>query len=491
MLAKRFKGYSLIWIALVVFCASLHAEESKVPFADYADAFAEAAGHADIERNDEAFLTVLNDSYVTTRLGVFDLWYPRGMLRESARGKQLQTAALVLLELQEKWLGWVADDAVLGEAFDDVKVLKKWVKSWKTKKIHRKKDDETGTPDLLNLLKAKDEQKEAAARFEAFMRKADFMTIKPARVANVFIIIAPTRKNYLEMGCFLGSLNETNRGLLWQDRMALWTTFNCGYYHAIALQYPGTNPGNGDITQGVDLTVNSKTGPHQQVLMHSAVHMINYYYGRRFTQEMVKGFAMNLLIDTYKEFHLRTGGSKGKKLAGYSVFVAGGNSSGGTLPGRKARPDESRWKKDKGKDYFVDVLRKANKLGAKKASKQKLKADKKTCFLLVSDKGVSEYVARAPFLMRIPNKEKVPGDYKADYKEFMGAYSCAFAYWLREKAESVAEKDKPAGLLKRYLGKAVRDKEGTAEQKVYGMPMSAEDPAADSLESRFLDWLIR
>jgi hypothetical protein len=480
-------------MASILISTVCFASESKVPFAEYADAFAKEAGQQDLERNEDALIPVLENSYVAVKLGLFDVWHPRALLKDGDTTKKFKTAAGVLLDLQETWIGWVADDEVKKSTLKDIKVLNKWIKSWRFSKIIRRKKDEEGRPELLDLLKAKDPVREASKRFEDLLRKAEYMGRDEKPLENVLLILAPDRENFIHMASFVGSLREYNKNYLWQDSMATWTTFDCEDIQAIAMEYPATTPGNGDITQGTDMNGNVKTGLRQHVMMNAAEYLISQYHKGNFSRDLIIGFATNMVIESFKEINIRTGtGSKGNRTAAFSVFVPGGNSAGGTLPGRKARPLESRWRKDKGKDYFLSVLRKSQKQGAKVATKEKKKNwNKIACFPLESMSGVQGYTARAPFFVNPQDREPIPEEYTNDYKEFFRAYQCAFAFWIRNKAQNPGSDLSSADLASQFLGSSNRDGSGAPAEKVYGIQLTEKDDTAASLEWNFLQWLAK
>jgi hypothetical protein len=491
-LTKSLFVIMLIMVSLLTFALCL-AQESKVPFAEYADAFAEAAGHKDIERNEKALIPVLENSYVAVKLGLFDVWHPRALLKEGDYSKRFKTAAGVLLDLQETWIDWVAEEEVKKSSLKDLKALKKWVKAWRFSKIIKRRKDEEGRPELLDLLKAKDPVREASGRLEELLLEGEFMGRQGKPGKNVLLILAPNRENFIQMASFVGSLRDYNRNYLWQDSMATWTTFDCEDIQAIAMEYPATTPGNGDITQGTDMNGNVKTGLRQHVMMNAAEYLITHYHKGSFSRDLILGFATNMVIENFKEISIRTGtGSKGNRTAAYSIFVPGGNSAGGTLPGRKAKPLESRWRKDKGKDYFIGVLRKSQKQGAKVAAKEKRNDwNRIACFPLESASGVQGYTARAPFFVSPQDREPIPEEYTNDYKEFFRAYQCAFAFWIRSKALKPESDLTSADLARQFLGSSSKDGSGEAAQKIYGMPLTGKDDTSESLEWLFLEWLAK
>jgi hypothetical protein len=320
----------------------------------------------------------------------------------------------------------------------------------------------------------------------------------------VLLVLSPTREDFLGLGSFAGALSADGKRLLWTDSLALWTSFNFRTLHVIALEHPATYPGQGDITQGMDMNAKEKTGLLQHVVQAAAELLIGHTWGESLPPELSSGLAMVMVIELFKENNVRAGGgSGGRRTPAYSKFVPGGRSSGGRLPAISAEP---RWREDKGKDFFLEVLRAAQKDGAKDAFKALgTSRDKRAFFALHSDAGTPGHFVQAPFL-EVVNPQPVPAGYTNDFREFFRAYRCAFAYWLKNKAKSAQEKAAAEELLRRFLQAltppwAAEEGENDEEEEespfvravaeVYGMPFSGEDGAAQSLEWAFLDWLAR
>jgi hypothetical protein len=486
------KGYPTLMVLFLLFVLSsaiCPAPETKIPFPEYGDAYVEAAGHPDLKRDEKALEIVLNDSYVAVKLGLFDVWHPRMLLRERDIAKRFKSSSEALLDLQDRWIAWVADEEVKKECLDDIKILRKWVRSWKVNKIPRRKNDEKGRPDLLDILDAKESISAASRDFENLMVTAKCMKRENEEGKNVFIVMAPTRRNFIELAGFMGSLNETNKALLWGDRTATWTTFTCGPMHVIALEYPAAFSGKDDITEGVDMNGSDKTGLLQHVVLNASMPLIAHYHRDGFSPGLVNGLAMNMVIEMFKQISVRSGsGSKGGRVAGSSAFVPGGRSSGGVLAGNKAKPMESRWRNKKGKDHFLAMLKSAQNQGAKDAAKAKNRnLNHFAFFALKSDAGAGGYTARAPFLMEAEGRDPVPKEYADDFNEFLRAYQCAFAYWLMNKAKNPEKSLSSSDLLKRFL----QDGSVNSVEGIYGLPLTGADHAADSLEKRFLVWLAK
>jgi len=471
------------------------ADEPKVPFTDYLDSFLKSNGHTGIELNDKALMTVLEDNYVAIGLGAFDVWYPQVFLKKADGLKQFKAVASALLDMQEVWLSWAIQKGEISDPLKEMKVLRKWIKSWRSYKIKRKNGQ--GRPDLCDLFQVKDKIRGAVNGFSAFMTKGGYLNSSLNAEKKVFLIISPTRGDLLGLGSFIGALNEENKRFLWNDGLALWTSFNREDIHVIALQHPASFPGQGNITLGLDMNSKEKTGLLQHVVQNATELLLAHYYKQNLPQELVNGLAMNIVIDLYDENNVRAGGgSQGKKTAAFSKFVAGGASSGGVLPGRSA---ENRWRKNGGKDHFLNALRVAQSDGARDSKKSKGKArDKRLYFSLKSDSGAMGYSVNAPFFKVRDDVKPLPADYVNDFQEFFRAYRCAFAFWLKTAAKSKIKKESTHEVFRKLFQTAAGDSDTDdmvkfldAVEDLYGIPFSGDSGSEESLELRFLDWLSK
>jgi hypothetical protein len=95
---------------------------------------------------------------------------------------------------------------------------------------------------------------------------------------------------------------------------------------------------------------------------------------------------------------------------------------------------------------------------------------------------------RAPFLGGTPGGKDVPANLQNDYLEMQRAYKAAFAFWLQTKATGASGEASSASLFAKLLTSAGTDADVGA---IYGVPLTAADASADSLEMRFLRWLAK
>ncbi len=468
-----------------------------IPFSDYAESFLHTHRVQNLREVRSSIDALLDESYMAVRIGLFDVWYPRYRLRNKNKAREFMETASAILEMQKQWIAWTADKATKKESFRNIKTLEKWIRSWKLKQALFKKNSGKGRPVLIRLLEAKETTASASDSFAALMKKGDYLGApEKDGTSGVSLILSPDRKDFLGLGSFIGLLNPTNRRLLLNNGLAMWTSFNRGDIHVIAMEHPATYPGRGDILKGIDMNAREETGLLQHVVQHAMDLLIEYYYDRSLPKQFASSLSMNMVIEIFEENNVRAGGgTKGRKTEAYTKFVAGGASSGGRLAARNADP---RWRHTKGRDYFLAVLRTSQKEGASATLKIRgRKRNKKINFLLQSDAGGPDtHLVQAPFLVEPFAGKTVPDLFKDDYLEFLRAYRGAFLFWLMNKCKST--KEKPDELLKRLLKRASLspDKEkgpafGELVLDIYGRPFSGGNPCTESLEGQFLDWLSK
>lgn len=453
-----------------------------VPFDQYSDDFIETHGLGE-DGGPRTVDALLERGYVRVRLGIFDVWHPRHALRDSSTAKEFEAAADAILDLQRIWVDWTAAGKPDATVAKDHKALKKWIRSWKT--FGRKKKQDGGRPDLLDLLEAKENVRKASRRFSDLMLRGG---------KSEYLVLSPTRLDFLGLGSFLGSLNDTNKRILWRNGLALWTSFTRDGVHYLALEHPATWPGRGDITRGIDMNSREKSGLLQHVVQHAAEILLARYYKDVLPGDLLKGLAMNMVIEMYKENNVRAGGgTKGRKTEAYSKFVAGGNAAGGRLAARNA---DNHWRHSKGRDYFLAELRAAQKRGAASALETRGKGrDKRAYFALEHDSGSGEtHIVRAPFFVEPDDLDPIPNSHKDEYLEFRRAYRSAFVHWLKDRMKYSGRSNAPEILLGRLLQFPAPEDGGGRSfeervEEIYGQPFTNKDGSSESLEWRFLDWL--
>ena len=85
----------------------------------------------------------------------------------------------------------------------------------------------------------------------------------------------------------------------------------------------------------------------------------------------------------------------------------------------------------------------------------------------------------------------MPDEFRDDYLEFHRAYRAAFVHWLQTSGArtKAASRERFGELLRRLIDPAEPKGFDALCEELYGRPVSAQDPGADTLERRFLAWL--
>jgi hypothetical protein len=213
------------------------------------------------------------------------------------------------------------------------------------------------------------------------------------------------------------------------------------------------------------------------------------------------GIAMNLVIEVIGQINTVDGegqiGRSGGKTQPYKRFVPGGASEGGTLPPKNAQSRnvvvKNQWRVDNGTDHFLKALRKGQKDGAKRAAKETKHdraRDKTANFTLLSDTG--KYVVSAPFFGEHAAKQIYPPfEFLTDYSEFYRAYKACFYNWLRTQGTKKGEAAEQWARVLHALPEVDFESRPieTVLEEIYGVPTSAANGDADSLEWRFLAYV--
>ena len=115
----------LLPVLSVIAYSDLRTTGGDVPFAEYADSFLKTCGQEEVVRDESALLKVLEESYVAVQIGLFDVWHPRTPLRDGDLSKQFKGIAKALLDLQEEWIDWVAEEEIKKGCLKDLKTFGK------------------------------------------------------------------------------------------------------------------------------------------------------------------------------------------------------------------------------------------------------------------------------------------------------------------------------------------------------------------------------
>ncbi|MCA8953317.1 MAG: hypothetical protein KDE27_27645 [Planctomycetes bacterium] len=425
------------------------AQEPTVPFAEHGRAFLKALG----ETTAPDLQTLLAGHYTRMQLADFELCVPNSMVASKDGVARAAAIAGALVELQERLAEWLPADADATRA--ELKTLTKWIATW------RRKPESTPPADL-----------------------------QPHPDPCV-LIVAPDRAAFVGFVGWLGLWKDVNRELFWFDAAAQFCDLRLvdeGQVQLIALEYAAPDQ-DGDVTKGFAMDTRERTGLLQHVLQRAATSWCWRFLGDHADPCFDMGFATALVVDVLGQNNARSGGSgKSHSTEGQGGFIPGAPAMGGGMPVQNA---DSEWRKSQGSDWFARPLRQAQKAGAHEAKRSE---DKLGSFLVCDRKNTRRHLVQAPFLGSFAlQREAVPAAFLDDYLEFHRAYRAAFVHWLATFAEKPKQRahDRFAVLLQRLVDRDEKLDYEALCQDVYGLPLSAADPAADSLERRFLGWLAK
>jgi hypothetical protein len=460
-----------------------------IPFDQLAQRFVEEHGLAVSESGPVGVDAALERAFVHVRLGLFEVYFPATDLATTS--DRLKDSALALLDEQELFLEWM--EPVIGkprEAAKDLDTLRRWVRSWKTvsgQGLAKLRD--AGGGDLYVLTEAKEPVTTAGARFATYMASGAPVGVERAQPTPARLCLMPTRKGFVELLAFAGRSDPALRPTFWQDAVADWTMAFLNDLQIVALEYAARTNQKGVYERGEGMNEGSPTGMQEQVVQLATNGLCEQYLGARAPKAFSQGLAMNLVIDLYDEIVTRVDGDlRANATAPIEVFIPGGASEGGVLPGISA---ESRWRELQGSDHFVSVLRLAQQEGAKNAGRSS-ERNRPDCFAIRSDNGGDIHVVCAPLLgSAAAESTKPPEAFQGDYREFLRAYKSCFMYWLQHHAVRKKADERFAELLQR-----IADPQGGGFEEAFaalydGVPLSGKEGDQATLEEQFLAWLSR
>lgn len=428
---------------------------------------------------------LLEKAFERVDLGGFEVLVPRLSLSDEAHARILTRAVRALFVAQEAWLAHVELDAAERKALgEESEKLEAWLVAWKPKDLARAASD--AERDLCAALARKPVVVEAAARLERQGRGPGFFSTDaehpPAR-----IVLFPRRADFVEFACLLGVLEPETKEYFWKEDLHQWTELVLRGTRFIPLEFPLADSAS-DYTRGVAMDAKNPRGLEEQVAQLGLRSLFDAAFGTRIDPVLAAGLANLLVVDGFGEVDTRSDGDmRGKQTSARSIFVPGQNVHDGFLPPDSA---ESRWRAEKGRDYFVPLLRAAQKKGAKEA---RSKAEELSTFLLVSDDGAKERAVSGPFLGAGAELANTPREFRGDVAEFQRAYRAGFLHWLRSAASGKEAASREAfGRFLTALGThAGEDALAAALEASYGMPLSGETCDEANLEGRFLAWLAK
>lgn len=473
---------------------------AQIDFAALGTEFLEARG---LKPEGLTFSGLLaGEAFLRVPLGGIDLHVPLSALADADVVAEVKKQAGMMIDLQETWFAWRGPATT--SIAKDWKTLHDWVGGWPTRKLGHLAG---GPQTLYDQLQASEKVRAAQANLRESTRQPEEMTA--AIGEGHLIVLAPTRRDFVQLAAVAGLLEPAIRAGLWAQQTISQGSLWVHWTQLVALEYPPAQIDPDDPLRGLPMTACDQTELLQFVADRAAAILLRKEFCRHESHFLEGGLGTNLVIAVVGKndlnagewsYHYRTSGSK---TEAYEVFVPGGNSGGGVLQARKAGPGTTtiggtsvaRYRDGGGEDYFLDPLRDAQRLGAKLVPKHHpLSKDKIAHFVLSLPEGGGSISVSAPFLGEASlNKPPPPKEYLDDYGDLSRAYTCLFVHWLKEHGDGSAE-DSAARFGELIAKDAVRTSETPSQAvfaEVYGVPLSAEDGSVESLEWRFLSWLSK
>jgi hypothetical protein len=462
------------------------AGDPPVPFAEFADGFRKAHH---IEVSDGAGFdapALLARDWVGERLGVVDLLYPRAGLEAKPRQEELRGVAACVIDLQALWLEWFGNGEAAVSARADLLALKKWIAGAKFQSA-RLSEPSLG---LLAVLAAGEKELAAAARAAAAFEDGSALGYKPRGEVRWKVMVAPTRKEFLDLVAFFGWADPDNRASFWDNGAARWSECYWNQVQVLSLEDPPGKPNPASPWEGVTMNLKAPTGVVEHVATRAAHTLCTTFFGYTLEAAFESGLAQNTAIALYGRNNSRSGGSgRGNSVDGWSMFIPGGSKHGGHLPGFSA---DSPWRGTAGADWFVKPLKDSQRVASKDASRG---TEKTSTFELTATDNVKKHFVRAPFLGRAAETQPVPSaEFLPDYREFFRAYKSCFVHWLFEEAGGKSAKLSHAKLAELLRSVATAAEGANFEDLLaacYGMAWSGPEAKPESLEWNFLSWLSR
>lgn len=452
------------------------------------------------------FVEVLNGpGFCYLKVGAFDIRIPSAFMADKVHVKTIKDAVIALIQSQEHWMHWfLREKDGYEQAQTDLAALEKWAKGWSGGSM--KKASRGGN--LLELIKPKANLIAAAERLRAFAGPTEDQLFELGEDVGT-ILLAPTRRFFLEVLGFLGWIDLDRRDFYWRDQSVGITAAWYDWVNVVPLEGSAWPVELDAPFEAQPHSARHKTGLQQFVVDRGAASLLRLAFYRTDFSVFESALRTNLVI--------ATAGHNDLYLADWGLsFGSGGASRGGTsqfipvtgLPGKgSAAPGKPRasvqlsakntplWRKNKGADNFKEALSRGQKKGGALAAKRKDGPnwkDKLAHFQLASSKSNKKGLARAPFFGQASQRKgPQPTEFKNDYEEFARAYRAAFFHWMREHGASKESNDTFSRLMVAHSDPFGEVTFADMVQKAYGLPLSAENGSIESMEWNFLKWLSK
>jgi len=442
--------------------------------------------YADASSSDFSLEAFLDERFVNADLGIFDVFMAQKSLADKNNAEDFIKLAAALLDMQAQWLEWVgpAADNGLKQAQDDLETLQDWVDDWSVSDFAS-----IAAGQAVDALEADEKVRAAVERFSDYMGKGTMLELGREEAVRESLVLVPNRAEFVEFICLGGWMYPHLQNVFWQPHIVNWTNTYIDQFKILALEYAQPQSSLASYKASFDMNYASKTGKEQQIVQLSTNSLLDNYYGDRIPPSLAGSLAVNMVVELFGECSTRADGDlRERRTAAVEIFVPGGNPSGGTLAKNDAA---SRWRADKGSDYFTRVLRASQKQGAKENRKSK---NKLMHFELVDDSGSRQTDISGPYLgASAKDFDSTAPSFQGDQIEFLRAYRSCFMNWLKSKGagKSKASQQSFASLLH---GLAHNDDPRAIEnlfEQHFEAPLSNEKVDKQSLEGQFLKWLSK
>jgi hypothetical protein len=475
-----------ILLALAALAPSTLAARDGDVHESRAQRFLERHGAVSAPTDVEALLA----GFAHVRIGHYQVLIPPHVLRDDTWLPSIQGALQRLLDSLLLWIEWLPDPPTdrrpPSSLASDAKTLGTWIKGLKVRSF------KNVGPDRLELLEAtgaKEKVVAAAAGLSGYFAGGGPLVARESELAPSRVVFTPSREDFVEFLCLVGMIDQRHRSSFWSGGPEIWTTCEFDGLRVLAFEY-ATPDAARDYTWSISMTGKNPRALNEHVVQVATRSLLDASFDGRMDPMLAAGLANDLVIELCGEVDTRSDGdSRATVIGETSTFVAGGNPTGGTLPPADA---SSRWREKKGEDYFVGVLRKAQKAGARSADEP---WQKRASFPLLDDDQARTYVLHAPVL-GLGATDSPPEAFLGDYAEFLRAYRAAFLHWLMQRGggSTNGSRAKFAQVL-RGIARGELPLPAVFDE-VYGAPLSSlsgeelfDEPV--SLEGRFLAWLAK
>ncbi|MFT5732126.1 MAG: hypothetical protein ACI8WY_000790 [Planctomycetota bacterium] len=462
----------------------------KVDFVSLGMSVIDRAGLKDTPLEEITPEVLLERSFLTMRLGIFDLCLSKHSSEDKRKADQFINLGDALLRTQGQFLEWIGKSAPgYDQAKKDIKTLQAWLKGMRKDVIAGLDDEVRG--EISSVLTTKDKVLEAQARFGTYMASGEPLGLAREGELVEPVLLAPDRREFIELLSTFGLLFPDQQYIYHDNDVLDWTNAYCNDLTVVALEFAELGSSTSGAFGGVSMDSRANTGTAQQISQLAAGAMLDNLYGSKIPPSLAGALAVNLVIDVFGECNTRVDGDlKSRRTEAREMFVPGGMSEGGILPPLMA---DSRWRSEHGSDRYLTGLQGSQSAGDSKAKKR---SEKSEFFEIKNDMENDSMYLRAPFLGKLASDRNliIPDTYFGDAQEMFRAYRTAFAYWLQREFLGKKKGEKAFSEFLSKLAQAEPTDSALEDmiQQIYAKPLTAEDPdGKKDLEGEFLVWLSK